>query len=297
MNILVSYIIVTFGRNKDLIECLEKITSNTVLKNYEIIVIDNKNEYIVRQIVENFVNTRYFASYVNLGVSGGRNFGIRQARGKYLVFIDDDAIFDTYAFDKILVEEFESSEKLGAICFKILNFSTRKPNIGELPFPRKYTKELINKKTFVSYFIGAGHAIRKEVFENAGIYPEDFVYGGEELYLSYNLLKKGYSIVYLPSIVVLHKKSPKRLGNKLQIYYEVRNKIIISMKFLPMPYLIINLAFTLIKFLYVSFRSKSLMNYFRGVSDGFKVGLKVNRSKIGKDEITYLKKYYGRLWY
>jgi GT2 family glycosyltransferase len=291
----ISYIIVTYGRKDDLLECVKSINDNAISKDFEIIVVDNKNEIEVKKTVSSFENVRYFALDRNLGVAGGRNFGISVAKGHYFFFIDDDAIFKTYGFDKKVLDRFKGHKEIGAVAFKILNFRTLSPNIGELPFPRRYVNDLQDLETSVSYFVGTGHAIRRDVLDRIGLYPEDFLYGGEELYLSYKIIRSGYSILYLPEVVVLHKKSSVRLRRSVELEYEFRNKIVINRKFLPNPYLFVNNFFLFGKFFYLSLKNRALSSFLKGALEGFRYELEPD--KIGKKEIDYLKKYYGRLWY
>lgn len=59
---------------------------------FELIIIDDASNEATRDVVESFVDDRiaYIRLEKNSGVSAARNEGIRQARGRYISFLDDD---------------------------------------------------------------------------------------------------------------------------------------------------------------------------------------------------------------
>ena len=62
--------------------------------NYEIIVVDDcgadETSSIMEQALKRYPNLSYHKLLVNRGLSFARNYGINQARGKYVVCLDDD---------------------------------------------------------------------------------------------------------------------------------------------------------------------------------------------------------------
>lgn len=58
---------------------------------YEVIVIDDASTDETPQVLANYTDdVRYFRMEKNVGLSAARNFGIRKARGQYVVFLDAD---------------------------------------------------------------------------------------------------------------------------------------------------------------------------------------------------------------
>ena len=104
MKELVSIVIPTYGRYKELFKAIDSVINQTY-ENIEIIIIDdNANDLILRnKIKENLqkyaqVQIQYVANPKNLGGGKSRNIGIEIAKGKYLAFLDDD---DEYYPEKI----------------------------------------------------------------------------------------------------------------------------------------------------------------------------------------------------
>src|SRR5262249_55111733 len=117
-----------------------------------------------------------------------------------------------------------------AIAFRITNFYTRRNDATSWD----YAADCQPDRTFAcSRFIGAGHAMRRKIFEAAGGYDERLFFCGEELDLCYRILDQGMKIEYLPDAEVLHKISPERRvhWDRGRYFYTVRNNLYSSYKF------------------------------------------------------------------
>ena len=89
-----------------------------------------------------------------------------------------------------------------------------------------------------SRFVGAGHAIRRKVFEAVGGYDDCLFFCGEEMDLCYRMLNAGYRIEYVPDVTILHKASPDRRveWDTLRYYFSMRNGLYTAHKFgIPLP--------------------------------------------------------------
>ncbi|MCU7802752.1 MAG: glycosyltransferase family 2 protein [Candidatus Thiodiazotropha sp. (ex Lucinoma borealis)] len=98
---MISVIIPTYKRKQMLVRALSSLEQQTY-KEIEIIVIDDDSDRSVEKIVNNINNThiRYLRS-PNIGGAGARNVGIKEARGEFIAFLDDD---DYYHCDKLLLQ-------------------------------------------------------------------------------------------------------------------------------------------------------------------------------------------------
>jgi len=91
---LVSVVIPTFNRVQLLSETLESILNQT-FRNFEIIIVDNMSEDGTEAYIKGLDDPyiRYFRNENNGVIAVNRNYGIRQARGTYVAFCDDDDIW------------------------------------------------------------------------------------------------------------------------------------------------------------------------------------------------------------
>lgn len=291
----ISVIIITYNRKKELIDSFSSILKQTI-NPYEIIIIDNNSTDGTDEIFGLELSNpllKYFRQNTNLGVAGGRNYGLKQASGDILVFIDDDALLEPKNALEKIISGFEKEPQIGVLAFKIINFYTKTIQREEFPH---IDKSLNSNKAFeTTYYIGAGHAIRKEVFDKCGLYPDDFFYGMEELDLSFRIMEKGYKIIYYPEVVVWHKKSPLgRVTNSQKWMYTLRNRLIISYKYLPFREFFIS---TFIWTLKVLIRSKSFKATLDGIRLFFRDKESILRNPISQETLKKIKKLRGRIWH
>ena len=83
---ILSIIIPAYNCEKYICQCLKSIIS---YKNIEIIVINDGSTDNTKEILEKYDKIKFYNNE-NYGVSYTRNFGIKEATGKYIMFIDSD---------------------------------------------------------------------------------------------------------------------------------------------------------------------------------------------------------------
>lgn len=291
-----SVIIICYNRKNELKECIQSVLKQT-LKPYEIIIVDNNSVDGTDKLLKNGEisdsSIKYFKLVKNLGVAGGRNYGIKQATGDILVFLDDDALLESEKALERTVNRFEKDPDIGILAFKIINYYTKTIQRNEFPH---LDRSLDQDKEFeTSYFIGAGHAIRKEVFDKCGLYPEDYFYGMEELDLSFRAIDKGFKIIYFPDVVVLHKKSLMgRISDRKKCIYNYRNRLSISYKYLRNRHLTIS-AF--IWFFKIVKESSSFLTPIKGITSFLTYKKSLLREPISDLTLQKIRKLRGRIWY
>ena len=120
-NPLQSVIIPTYNRKNMLAEAVDSVLRQSQ-RNLEVLIIDDCStdgtEEFVRSIQDSRV--KYFRNETNSGPEFSRNFGLKQARGKYINFLDDDDYYTDYDFFtkaiKIFEEHDSDSEPLAFVC-------------------------------------------------------------------------------------------------------------------------------------------------------------------------------------
>ena len=292
----ISLIIITYNRIEELKQTIENVRCEED-EYLELIIIDNasndETEAYGKELQKNSEKIHYYRMEKNLGVAGGRNYAIRKAKGEILVFIDDDAVWEKDNNLTFIKRRFSEDANLGVLAFKIVNYYTSKVRREEFPFTNKSLNE--NEERLTSTYIGAGHAIRRSVFEKCGLYPEEFFYGGEELDLSFRIINKQYLILYCPNIVVLHKQSPKgRMRNDEKWIMVYRNRLIMGYKYLRWNDRLIS-AF--LWFLKIALITKSIRIPICAIVLYNKTKNPSEKVKLNKKALEYMKKNHGRLKY
>ena len=149
----------------------------------------------------------------------------------------------------------------------------------------------INEYFLATRFCGAGHAIKRKVFDSIGGYDASLFFYWEEVDLSNKILNLGYTIAYDPDISIYHKLSPDSRVNwsDKRYYYLVRNILYIDWKHYRKIKRIILLTFGyLTKGIYNNFFSQTMM----AIKDGLimAVRLKEATPRLSEDAIQYIAK-------
>lgn len=297
---LVSVVIGTCNRKEDLRKVLRSVQDQNY-ENVETIVINNGSEDNTKDLFTeggefNQESIRAFHYKDSLGVTKARNIGYEKSNGEIIITLDDDAIFDSNKSVKKIVRKFAQNERVGIISFRIENFYTG--DIEPATFPHRNKDPETKTEFFTTYFAGGGNAIRKEVFEKAGTLPEGFMYGFEELDLSFRVLDCGYRILYFPEILVLHKNSPGgRFPEDYVIVKRLENRIKVGLRNLPWRYVVSSTIIWTCYSLYLSrfkihLAVKSFVNIYRSFDE-----IMNERDTVSKETIQYLKSNSGRLYY
>ncbi|UOF91395.1 glycosyltransferase family 2 protein [Fodinisporobacter ferrooxydans] len=217
---LVSIVILCWNRKEDVLESLRRIR-DIEYENIEIIVVDNcSTDGTQIAIEEQFPEVKLIKMFKNIGIEA-YNIGFKNAKGKYIVILDDDSFPRRDSIGR-MVEKFEEDEKLGVVAFDIRNYYQYDEIIN------KKIDEIDNNKAIVSNnyimsFNGAGAGVRSDVFEKVGFYPEEFFLYCNEQDTSFRILDSGYKIQFFYDVVAYHKYSPKNRASWRAPFYYTRN--------------------------------------------------------------------------
>ncbi len=300
-----SIIIITYNRPHDLLELLTDITKINQKDLLEDVIILNNNSTDSYEKIKQFVNEHQeinfnlIESEENLGVSKGRNYATRVAKGEVFFYMDDDTNFEDKDLLRKIIDSFNSSfyqnRKLGVVSFKVLYSADMQ--MQKNAFPHKKFELYKNKQDFPTYYYaGCAHAILKEAWLKAGEYPENFFYGMEEYDFAYRVMNAGYFIKYDDSVIIIHKES--QLGRKPK-EEKVRmmwvNKTKVAWKYLPKKYFYTTAFLWSVQ--YLKNTNFNLAGFLKGWKKIFKITSTEKRIPIDKSSLNYLKKVDARLWY
>jgi glycosyltransferase involved in cell wall biosynthesis len=114
---LVSVIITTYNREKYLETAIESVINQTYSA-IEIVVVDDGSDFnYAASICNKFENCTYYFK-PNGGISSARNYGIQQAKGEFIAFLDDDDFWDIHKITK-QIKVFNSNPAVDLIHSKV----------------------------------------------------------------------------------------------------------------------------------------------------------------------------------
>lgn len=224
--------------------CLKSVATAIANIDAEIIVVDNNSPddscAMVKQL---FPMVKLIENKENSGFSKGNNIGAAIAKGEYLCILNPDTVVSEDTFIKLL-QFTDSKENLGIVGCQLIDgrgkfLPESKRNI---PTPKVSLKKVlgntndyyanhiqIEKTGKVDILVGAFMWLKKDVYEAVGGFDEDYFMYGEDIDLSYKVIKAGYHNYYFGDTTVIHfkgestlkdSKYAKRFYGAMQIFYK-----------------------------------------------------------------------------
>jgi GT2 family glycosyltransferase len=167
----------------------------------------------------------------NLGVAGGRNLISGLGHGRVIVALDNDAEFATPGTVSRMVAALDAEPRLGAIGCRIVTYANGTDDLSSWGYPAGLLSCAGESFDAVTY-VGAGHAILRKVWQQAGGYDTKLFFCWEEFDFCLRAIALGWRIRYRGDIVIRHKVcAEQRVGwTADRWFYFVRNRIYIERK-------------------------------------------------------------------
>ena len=223
--------------------CLRSVEAAIETIDAEIIVVDNKSpDDSCAMVKELFPNVILIENDENSGFSKGNNIGVKFAKGEYVCILNPDTVVAEDTFAKLLTFT-DLNDKLGILGCRLIDgqghfLPESKRNIPKpfvaiqkmLGFSKPYYASNLDSKSSgkAPILVGAFMLMTKSVYVEVKGFDEDYFMYGEDVDLSYKVLKADYKNMYYGSTTVLHFKGEstlkdktyaKRFFNAMQIFY------------------------------------------------------------------------------
>jgi len=223
---MVSVLIVTWNRKDELIRCINSALTQSY-RNVEIVIVDNGSTDGTGDMVnEKYPDVLLVRSPANLGCPLGRNLGFANCRGEFIYCLDDDGWLKPDALE-VAVSKIRTDEQIAVVQSQIHEMDGEDVRTIRPP----YTESL-----YVNCFSGGCSLFRKEMLDNVGYYPEDFVRQAEEEDLALRFMNAGYFCVFEPASIMFHASSPLGRNDMKNYYYTLRNTLKIGLRRWPAPW-------------------------------------------------------------
>ncbi len=232
-----SVVIVSYNVRLLLEECLKSVEKALTGIEGEIFVVDNlSSDESVAYLEPRFPKVHFIANKENVGFARANNQAIRLSQAEYVLLLNPDTVVyentlrESLAFMdshpeaggvgvRMLTREGDSApESRRAVptpwiaFLKMIGFS-RRYYMSDLPWDQPGQIEVIS---------GAYCMLRHKALDQIGLLDEDFFMYGEDIDLSYRLLKGGWQNWYLPLDIIHYKgeSTQKSSFRYVHVFYQ-----------------------------------------------------------------------------
>lgn len=231
---LISVIVVNWNGKEHLEDCFTSLKKQTYAT-LELLLVDNASVDGSVEYVEGcFPMVNVLVNPENRGFGPAVNRGVEQARGEYVLFLNNDLYLDERCLGK-MVDVIED-EKVGAVVPKILYFNDKNRinsfgnliNYLGLACPKYIDEEDRPDMQVEETACGGIFLIKRDLFKEVGGFDQDFFMYHEDHDLSWRIRLLGKKLMVNPEAVMYHKyhfsKNPKKF------YYSEKNRLQLLLK-------------------------------------------------------------------
>jgi len=242
-----SVVIVNYNVKYFLEQCLKAVEKAMAGVDGDIWVVDNNSvDGSIEMVKAKFPGIHLIANSKNTGFSVANNQAIRQSQGQYVLLLNPDTVVEEDSFTKCIAF-MDAHPEAGALGARMVdgsgNFLPESKRGLPTPEVALYKMFGLNKvwprsKKFGRYHLGflkemetnevevlagAYMFMRREALHKVGLLDEAFFMYGEDIDLSYRIIKGGYKNYYFPETSIIHYKgesTKKGSANYVKIFYQ-----------------------------------------------------------------------------
>jgi GT2 family glycosyltransferase len=221
---LISILVLALNKVMYSRRCLESLLS-MAYRPLELVLVDNGStdgtpDYfreVKRRAESAGIRVRMRRNESNVGAVTGRNQGLEQVTGEFVVFMDNDVVVRTRSWAERMLREFQRRPEVGAVCAKMLFpfepfliqyaglviSPTGRPDY--LGRGRPKDDPAFNARRELQATISACMMIPAAVIRDVGPLDEQFnPVQFEDIDYSYRIRQLGRTVVYLPEVEMYH---------------------------------------------------------------------------------------------
>lgn len=216
----VCIVIVSYNVCHLLDECLQSLRKALQGIDAEVWVVDNDSaDGTVDTLQPLYPDVRFVANHENVGFARANNQAIRQSDSEYVLLLNPDTVVGETTIHHTLHFMDQHPEAGGAGVRMLTREGTPAPESRRaIPTPWVAMMKMLGftKRYYMSHLSwdepgrievisGAYCMLRRKALDKVGLLDEDFFMYGEDIDLSYRLLKGGWQNWYLPYDIVHYK--------------------------------------------------------------------------------------------
>ena len=243
MEPIVTLVVVSYNCKEWLPRFFESLKQQTIFPRCEVLLVDNSSKdgtaEVCAEEMKSWSNGRFLPTGGNYGFGGGCNFGARQARGKFLFFMNPDVWFERDCLEA-LVRQAESAPVKAFFALEMpyeseafdpANHSQGVPGFDIFGcMTAQSTKENLDRL----FAPGSFFFIERDLFQKIGQFDREFFVYGEEMDMSWRIRIAGESIEVVRAALLHHagatSSDEAARTSEFRRFYANRNQILLLAK-------------------------------------------------------------------
>ncbi len=246
-----SIVIVNYNVKHFLEQCLNSVYLALDQISSEVFVVDNNSvDGSMEMVEEKFPEVIRISNKDNVGFSKANNQAILHSKGEYVLILNPDTVVEEETFIKCL-QFMDAHPHAGALGIKMMdgkgNYLPESKRGLPTPWVAFYKifglcSLFPKSKKFARYYMGnldenfnheveilagAFMLMRKETLDKSGLLDETFFMYGEDIDLSYRIIKSGYKNYYFADSSIIHYKGESTKKGSLNYVYVFYKAMII----------------------------------------------------------------------
>lgn len=222
----VTYIIVTWNNENEIVDCLDSLYKYSPLNSKVVVVDNNSNDSTTEIIRSQFPKVELIASNENLGFASGNNVGLNRVESEFICYLNPDVIL-TEDFVTTSVQKLEDNPDIGIVSCELknvdlthqpstFNFANSRTMFFDIMHIGRMMPKFLKRKYFLSYYnpqsdffpewvIGAEMVMRTSDAKAVQGFSTDYFMYTEDMDLCKKVLEKlGKKTLYLSSKSLIH---------------------------------------------------------------------------------------------
>lgn len=215
-SMLASILIPTFNGASRIGRCLDVLMPQVAGRDVEILVVDDGSTDNTAQVVGGYSNVRLI-SQANAGPAAARNRGAREAKGRILLFTDDDCVPMPDWLDAMLAQ-FADPTVVGVKGIYRTHQKSIAARFVQIEYEDKY--RLMANLPSIDFIDTYSAGFIRDRFQEMHGYDTSFpVACAEDIELSYRMSARGWKMKFVPGAIVYHTH-PSTVSSYLKKKYK-----------------------------------------------------------------------------
>jgi len=225
----VSVVVVSYNTKDLTVGCVRSVLKHMGKRGCEVIVVDNASTDgsvpALSKIATQNREVKLVKLRENMGFAGANNIGTQRSKGKYILFLNSDALVEDRVIEE-MVEWMDEHPKVGIATCALKNkdgslqgtggyfpslvrvFSWMVvqdlPGVDWLVVPFHPKMSFYRRERELDWVTGAFMLVRRKVLEDGVRWDEDYFMYTEDVDFCYQAKRKGWGVVYLPRWSIVH---------------------------------------------------------------------------------------------